>query len=293
MSMFGLHLACLYSVCAAGLLAGVQADGYRGEIEKLDATRPESVCQARTALRQRMPKADIVDRAAMFRAFREFYLRTMQSSTARFADAIRPFHAELEDLKRKPEVRQVTAPWSVCGFTFDESEGELYPEQDSATFAEFLPQLPADLAEYTRFRARELAQKVGGDATLALSWEQLRERLARWEDFSRRHPSMPETPSELAPAIRNLADSLFFGEDNTWTFDLQNGRINGDVVAAWRRLAALNRMSHYQALAAEMVVRLKKHDGRITEDERALFARFGMADSFDLWWRYVQARQKF
>jgi hypothetical protein len=134
---------------------------------------------------------------------------------------------------------------------------------------------------------------VGGDATLALSWEQLRKRLARWEDFARRHPTMPETPSELVPAIRNLADSLFFGVDNTWTFDAETSRIQPEVVAAWSRLATLNRASHYQALAAEMVVRLKKHDGKITEDDRALFARFGMTDSFDSWWRYVQARQKF
>jgi len=291
--MFALRLACLYCVCTASLTAGDQADAYRGEIEKLDATRPESACQARAVLRQRMPKADIVDRSAMFREFRNFYLSAIQSSASRFEAAMRPFQAQLEDLRRRPEVRRAAAPWSDCGFSFDEEEGILYPEQDSATLAEFLPQLPADLAEYTRFRAREFAQKVGGDATLALSWEQLRKRLARWEDFARRHPTMPETPSELVPAIRNLADSLFFGVDNTWTFDAETSRIQPEVVAAWSRLATLNRASHYQALAAEMVVRLKKHDGKITEDDRALFARFGMTDSFDSWWRYVQARQKF
>ena len=291
--MSSLRLACLSSMCAAGLLAAEPADRYRSELEKLDATRPESVCVARTALRQSMPKAGIADRAAMFRAFREFYLGAVQSSASRFEEVMRPFNAQLEDLKRRPEVRRAAVPWSDCGFAFDEEEGTLFPEQNSATLLDFVPQLPADLAQYVRFRARELAENLGGDATLALSWEQLRERLARWEDFARRHPTMPETPSELDPAIRNLADSLFFGEDNTWTFDLQSGRIKADVVAAWNRLATLNRTSRYQALAAEMVVRLRKDDGKITADDRALFARFGMGDSFDLWWRYVQIRQKF
>ncbi len=299
-----MRLAALALLFAATLAAGDNSEHYRGQLKNLDSANAQSTCTARALLRDWMPKSDVADRAGMFRSFRAFYLDAVQSSAASFAAAMQPFVREIMDwlekgqsfetarrqMERRPDIRRAAAPWFDCGFTFSAAEGDLYPAQDSATLLEFVPRLPPTLASYIRFRAREDAQEVGGDAALALSWEQLRQRLLRWESFARGHPQLPETSAEIQPAIRGLAESYFFGEDNTPTFDGQTGRIAPALVASWKHLATLDRESRYASLAAALLASLDGHHGQFAKDDRALFARFGLADGFDDWWRRYSTR---
>ncbi len=55
-------------VATAALLNGAEiADLYHRRLQSFDATRPQSVCEARDALRESMSLANEDDRAAMFR----------------------------------------------------------------------------------------------------------------------------------------------------------------------------------------------------------------------------------
>jgi hypothetical protein len=283
---------------------GDYAGRYRDQLNNLDATRPESVCEARTMLRSWMPQADPGDRADMFRAFRASYLASISSTGPRFSEAMQPFSGEILDwlsksesveavqklMERNQNIRRAAAPWLGCGFSIAAAEGTLYPKIDPAALSEFAVPLPPDLASYIRFREREDAQDLVGDACLQLSWEQLRERLVRWEALASSYAQLPETASEVQPEIRRLAGFYFFGVDNTPTYEFRTGRIEVALVASWGRLAALGRESRYAGLAAALVPRLKEQDGRITEGELSLFERFGLGAEFGLWWRWFQFR---
>ena len=292
----------LFAVALAA--AGENAERYRAQLKTLDSADARSVCSARDQLRAAMANADAAERGEMFRAFRAFYLEDIQASTEHFIAAMQPYAAEivswlekgqsLEDARRqieqRPAMRHAAAPWFDCGLTFGTAEGDLYPEQNPATLLEFVSRLAPALASYIRFRAKEDAQTVGADAALALTWEELRQRLLRWEAFARGNPQLPEIAAEVEPAIHGLVQTYFFGEDNTPTFDGQTGRIVADLVASWKHLASLDRGSRYQPLAAALVASLDRHRGQITKEDRALFARFGLGDGFDDWWRGYQAR---
>jgi len=271
-------------ITALAVVAVLRADDfpalYRKQLSSLDAKQPESVCAARTALRKWMPQADIVGRAAMFREFRRFYLESPQTTNAQFEEVTRSLAA--------PEIRRAAAPWLKCGLAIGEGEGMTFPEPDPKALLEFAPQLPADLAAYIGFRAREDAQSIGGDAALALSWEQLRSRLGRWEEFARRYPRLDETSSEVQPAIRILASSYFFGEDNTWTFDSATGRIKPALISSWRNMAAQDRQSRYHDLAAA----LSRNGGKLAATDGALFAPYGLEEEFERWWKYREAQLK-
>jgi hypothetical protein len=165
-----------------------------------------------------------------------------------------------------------------------------YVTTEPAALVEFATDLPKDLADYVRFRAREDAEPVVGDAALQLSWEQLRERLVRWEVFARTHPRLPETRTEVQRPITLLAEFYFFGTDNTWSYKLPSGRIEPGLRDSWRNLATMNGDSYYKALAAELLPRLDAHDGKLVREDRALFEKFHFAGEFGNWWKWSRSQ---
>jgi hypothetical protein len=236
---------------------------YRYRLTTLDSQLPESVCEARAALRALMPQAGPEDRTAMFRAFRDFYLAAPRETLLPFTLTVEPFSRDIMIwlnksgdgsasgmaglLEQRADIRKTVGRWLGCGFSVEESEGDLYPGLNSATITEFAHYLPADLEEYLWFRAREDVETIVYDAGLWLSWEELRKTLTRWEAAARRYPNLEETPLEVEPKIRWLAWLYFLGISNTPSFDFKSGRI-------------------------------EEADGK-------LFERFGFEEEFREWWQ--------
>ena len=277
---------------------------YRERLRILDKAAPESVCSAREALREWMPLAEAGDRAALFHEFRGFYLAAIEDTNGPLSDAVKPIQREMlgwmsagrsvqdivAGIYAKPDMRRAIGPWLRCGFAFDQGVGFFFPALDSGTLLEFVPLLPPDLADFVRFSLAEAAQRVGGDGALGLSWEELRARLMRWEEFARRYPQLPETHNVVELEIPHLAELYFFGVDNTPTFDFGTGRIYPELVASWSRLAASDRESSYKGLAAALVLRIKETGGKLSAGDRVLFEAAGYEREFDQWWRGVQFR---
>jgi hypothetical protein len=275
------------------------ASRYSKELATLDLAKPESVCRARDSLRVLILRAGPDERAAMFRGFRTFYLQAVSDTEPMFWEVMKPFKRDTESwimqsddpdpvqalLRSRPDIRKAGAIWFKCGFAVTEGEGDLYPAADSSTLLEFASKLPPDLESYVRFRAKEDAQAIWGDATPQLTWEQLRLRLERWEGFARDNPDLLETKSEVMPGIHSLAGFYFFGIDNTPTFDFEGGRVRPDVVASWRMFAAQDQASKYHSLTTRMLAGLDKDHGKVSEQDRVLFQQYGLGTEFDNWWR--------
>jgi len=279
---------------------------YRYRLTALDTRLPESVCEARAALRSLMPQAALEDRTAMFRAFREFYIAAPQKTGMLFTPTVEPFSRDIMIwlnksgdgsasgmaglLQQRADIRKTLGRWLDCGFSIYAAEGDLYPGLAPATITEFAHYLPPDLEGYLWFRAREDAQPVVEDACLQISVEELRKTLTRWESAAQRYPNLEETPLEVEPHIRWLAWLYFFGVDNTPSYDFKSGRIDPELIDSWRRLAALDRGSRYRELARELVARVAAHGGRIEEADSALFERYGFEKEFRNWWRSYRFR---
>ena len=91
---------------------------------------------------------------------------------------------------------------------------------------------------------------------------------------------LEETPLEVEPQIRRLAWLFFFGVDNTPSYGFSDGRIEPELVDAWRRLATLDRGSSYRELARGLVARVRVHGGRIEAADGVLFQRHGFENEF-------------
>jgi hypothetical protein len=300
------HLALVIGCAAAlhGFASGqTRVDGYLRELKNLDISRPESTCIARDSLRGLMPGSNVGERETMFRAFRAFYLGAVHLTAPAFLERMGEYVGDYEEwldsaqagsmqqfLKERPEIAETGSQWFKCGFSMYDGEGSLLPAQDPAILLSFADKLGPSLASYVRFRAEEDGERVVDDACLQVSWEGLRRKLERWEAFERGHRELPEAKSEMEPAIRWLASLYLFGADNTPTFSSRTGKIDPKLVASWSEFAAHDRWSLYRGLISSLVTSVSEQNQRVSQKDRPLFARYGMAASFDQWWRLVQMR---
>lgn len=239
----------------------------------------------------------------MFRAFRAFYIDAVSSTAPAFIAVMSKYIDDYEQwlesrqagsvqqfLKEKPEIRIAGSKWFNCGFSMYDGEGSLLPAEDPAILLSFAHELDSSLAQYLRFLADEDRETIVNDAALEISWEELRQKIERWEAFEKGHRELPEAKSEMDPSISFFFSLYVFGSDNTPTFDSKTGRIDPKLIASWRQFTTHDRSSRYYALMSQLLTSVNNQGQTITQKDRPLFARFGMSDSFDLWWRVLQLR---
>ncbi len=195
----------------------------------------------------------------MLRTFLKFNGEVAEKSRDDFGKAITPVYEKAAEvlnnnhwksgsaslyLRGDTEIQKAIEPWLACGFGIYMSEGIFYPGADIATVEQIAPMLPSDLRAWVNFLKHEggFDDVVEDDDGLRLSWQELADRLHRWENFLRTHPSLGE---EIRPEVHRMAWFFFFGLNNSPLHDFDSDRIDPEVLAAWRRFADDPRPSRY------------------------------------------------
>jgi hypothetical protein len=144
-----------------------------------------------------------------------------------------------------------------------------------------------------RFWAAEEPQRIGDDASLLISWDDLGRRLVRWEDFVRRHPALPEVQDEVIPHVKNLIALYLFGSTNTPAYDTRIEeapgrpplRIDPALKTSYERFLVEHRDSSYWRLIDGIVTRLSRSGG-VPNGELSDFLAAELTDPyFDHWLR--------
>jgi hypothetical protein len=266
--------------------AGDFATRYSAKLSELDKKHSASVCVARDTLRDWLPQATIPDRAAMFRAFLDFTGETARKSFDDFSSAVTmPIYEKASSLlkargwkigqsmasllRSDPDIHRAIGPWLDCGFGVYMSEGIFYIGADITAIEPFVPLLPSDLKAWVNFIQHEggFSDPVADDGLILLSWRELADRLHRWEDFLRTHPTLI---AEVGPEIHQMALFLLRGLDNSPIRLSQSDQLDPEVLAAWRRFASSPNPSRYTPTMRRLLALLDANGGRLTPEAEAL-----------------------
>ncbi len=223
----------------------------------------------------------------MLRAFLKINGEVAAGTMKAFSNAVTPVYDQASDvlkavnwksgsaasyLQRDPRVRQAIKPWLDCGFGIYMSEGNFYPGADIATLDKVAPNLPPDLRAWIRFLKREggFDDVVQDDNGLRISWEELADRLHRWENFLRAHPSLE---AEIRPEVHRMAWFFFFGLGNTPISDFDSpDRLIPGVLAAWKRFANNQAPSRYTPTMRSLLTLVNANGNKMTAAAEALTA---------------------
>jgi hypothetical protein len=296
--------------------AAAVAPAYADLLQPLDLSRPESILRAREAAIVAATHAGPRIADAVFRQFWAFYDRVLWTlltsstvtSMGSAADRLLTAACGPDELRcsgsRVDRFLRSTAPadrrlmaelpdavtWlrgaRAAGIAFDLAEGDWYVHADPAFLIALAARLPlGGVREWARFWAAEERQRLSEDGALILTWEELRDRLARWEAFARGNPRLPEVRAEVLPHAAQLLAYYVFGMANTLAYctgfrDETPTALHVDPAlrASYGRFLALNRDSAHYRLVEGIVVRLDKSGGRPTPDLVA-FLKAELTDS--------------
>ncbi len=308
---------------AAQAQAATIVPEYAAFLGSLDPSDTTSVVRARAELVTRYAKATMVQKDAAFRQFSAFVDRAWwQLSPAFFSSpparllgqipidysvpaSIREasYGTVLDRLMRSTDAAmarlrtehatEVAAlkQYRAAGFRFSLGEGDWYLTQDVAFLAAAATDLKlGDLAAWTRFKAEADRQLLADDASLQLTWDDLRVRIARWETFARTHRALPEAATDVEPHVRWMVSAYVFGLPNTPAYGHEAKAIDPALKASYSRFLRENRESAYYQVIDGIMRRLVQHNGRPTE-ELVWFLKSKLTDPLSKdWIRSLETR---
>jgi hypothetical protein len=224
-------------VIAQGASTGGDLARYKAMLARLDTKTPACLETARKELETF--QGGHADSQAALRAFRQFYLARMGEQeqvlsgpgTWRIVYGYWQLPPDLHPLVPHPlsvirlvksaaasENPTLTAQLDAIlkwPFAVVQSEGDWYLQPHAEWLVKAAHWLPGPLAEYLAFRLRESTEVVEEDAGLMMTWDELRQRIGRWDDFARAHSSLPESQDEVIPAVKSMFWVYTCGSDNS------------------------------------------------------------------------------
>ena len=149
--------------------------------------------------------------------------------------------------------------------TFIWGEGDWYLKEDPDFLLSVSSNLKGEYQEFTRFMGEESKQRLAQDAALTVSWDELRQRIIRWENFAKNHPDLPETERIIKPQLRRMMQWYLIGIDNTRAYDYDDtyggtAKINAELLKSYENFIRENTDSSYFPLIQGVYDILKKYD---------------------------------
>lgn len=283
--------------------AATVVPAYAKYLANLDGDSPASILRAKDEAVSRYAKATTEDAEAVFRQFWGFYNQVLTRNSV-IADLRSPMDAlllracgaavfrcrprqidgflqsrdpkDVEFLAARKEATAELAKYRSEGIGFRYGEGEWYAASDEEFVLAVARRLPlGELATFVRFWAVETREPLVEDASLLISWEEWRSRLARWEAFGREHPQLPETSTDVDDHVKWLTAVYVFGIDNTRAYDRAT-RYSGSggtgliidpkLKASYDAFLKGNQSSRYYPVIQGIVERVNRSGGKPTED---------------------------
>jgi hypothetical protein len=184
-------------------------------------------------------------------------------------DPIRALDARGEEFRKGMEEKYGAAlkelrEFRKNGMRFYWGEGDWYGGVDNDYLTETASFLKGDYGDYLRFQAREGKERVAEDAALMISWDELRERIIRYETFMKTHPELPETEMEVRRMLNLLIAYYLTGIENTRAYDLYGEQGTGALVpelrTSYERFLSENTESVFHPIVQDVYEIGKQHD---------------------------------
>ena len=101
-----------------------------------------------------------------------------------------------------------------------------------------------DFKEYLRFNAEECKQRVAEDFAILISWDDLRKRISREENFAKQYPQLPEVEKDLKGSISWMMNVYLAGIENS-SIDDHGVQLAPEVKSSYETFLKENSPSQY------------------------------------------------
>lgn len=261
---------------------------YVNVLNRLDKTIPNSIIVAKEELLARFGNSADDTRNEAFRSFWKFYGEVIRESDRVFSskEAYQKVLFEIAEAtglyydpypafekldteavrKIKSSHTQILGELSVyrkAGMNFGSSEGTWYLKDDLDFLLAVSSIATGGYKDYLRFYTEEWRKVIADDGGLMISWESLRKRIVRWEQFADQHPQLPETEKDIRSNISWMLDVYLTGIDNSRILR-SGGILDDEVKRSYEAFLKEGASSAYYGLMKEVYSIWEKNQFRVS-----------------------------
>ncbi|MCX5858916.1 MAG: hypothetical protein NT056_03305 [Proteobacteria bacterium] len=194
-------------------------------------------------------------REKLLHVFREYYFDALNKSIKN-GSYLGPNYDE-EEIDKSKE-KKINSHLSKVGWTLKESERMFYVGESGGWFEnKFAKILTQPYREYFNLRSKEINEGFSEDAGLLISWEQLRNRIIKWESFLLRYSDFVENLG-----IKEYQDiyirTYLSGIDNS-TIENDGGVLLKEVKNSYENFLKENKNSKYFNIVKDCYGMLKNN----------------------------------
>ncbi|MBU1109959.1 MAG: hypothetical protein KKB51_24975 [Candidatus Riflebacteria bacterium] len=236
--------------------------------ENLDKTKIESVEQLADKYRELTSNQSQNCASQLFGEFRSYYFQFMEGHEISLAKSLceYPIPDNLID--------DINAKLYMAGWEIIESEGSYSIGENSNWLLEnFSSSLPKDWQKFLQQRKNEIENKFSEDARLLITWDELRNRIIYWENFSNEFPSFNEK-NTVEYYLSIYLRTYLTGIDNSRIYDWATSKVEPEVIESYKNYLKLNQQSKYYKIIENQYKILQTHDftgsEKVTEELDAL-----------------------
>jgi len=161
---------------------------------------------------------------------------------------------DFKDIKKtyKNEI-QILYEYKSNGIRYSCGEGTWYFIEDNEYIVkEVLDGFSFDLKNYIYFLAKEMKYTIGQDAGYSITWDELRQRIIRWEQFSQKYPELEEVKREVIPKTKTMMGHYLIGIDNTRIYEWGKTELKQDLRNSYHNFIKENTESKYHELVSKI-----------------------------------------
>jgi hypothetical protein len=179
-------------------------------------------------------------------------------------DAIKTRDAAMLRYKYKDELKKLEdAYYAGFGFYYG-GEGEWEVTRRDDFLLEILKSFNFEYKQYLELEEKQKSNSpFGGEGSVSGSWDQIREYIAREEEFIQQHGQMPEVQTYLLPRLERDMRFYLLGEDNAAIWDEKTRKLKAEILGSYKRFLGENFNSRYYSLVKDVYTIYGNYDGYI------------------------------
>jgi len=248
---------------------------YANELSRIRAQDVNAVVKAANELIKVSLAEDDPCRDQLMHEFRNYYHAALSAYEKK--SRVGQWEYPVADSERlKLEQTIASAGWSVR-----EAEGMYCLGEKGGWFEErFGTILTQPFKKYLYIRTDEMRQGFARDGGLLISWDQLAEYIATWEQFLGKYPDFVEK-GEIRERLDVYVRTFLTGMDNSPIHTINSKRLSADVKAAYEMFIRENRDSAYYKLVKDYYDMLKSKQFTVPDNVDEYFKKAGYGAIFD------------
>ena len=204
--------------------------------------------------------------------FRKYYFDTL-NKCGKNGNYLSNYSLAKRDVSKEAQINSFL---SKAGWTLKESEGILYIGELGGWFEKkFEIILTQPYKQYLELRSNEIVEGFSEDAGLSISWEQLRNRITKWESFLAKYPDFVENP-EIREYLDIYIRTYLFGMDNSRIHDFDNMNLRKEVKTSYEIFLKENKSSKYYNLVKDCYEMLRRNKFVVPENYKEYLEKNGL-----------------